>query len=127
MGYFISIVFFILLGLKFTLSMPDLNTTSDLVTNSTSIDRTTVEVVDETTTTDTTAFLSTTMTTTTTSLEQTTTTIAKWTTTTTKRNDRNESTSLKQPVRYQVKSISSSSNRLSSQLFYLFILIVLVV
>lgn len=116
MRYFISISLYILIGLKLTVSIPsdfnsDSNSTYVVVDNSTSNDITTLP----TTSLETTITLTTTTTTISTTTVKTmtldSTTIT--TTTTTAQNGRNETrmTSLKQPVRYQVKSWS---NRLSS-------------
>lgn len=118
MRYFISISLYILIGLKLTVSIPsdfnsdsNSNSTDVVVDNSTSNDITTLP----TTSLETTITLTTTTTTISTTtvktmtLDSTTVTM----TTTTAQNGRNETrmTSLKQPVRYQVKSWS---NRLSS-------------
>ena len=116
MRYFISISLYILIGLNLSVSIPsdfnsDSNSTDVVVDNSTSIDITTLP----TTSLETTITLTTTTTTISTTtvktmtLDSTTVTM----TTTTAQNGRNETrmTSLKQPVRYQVKSWS---NRLSS-------------
>lgn len=116
MRYFISISLYILIGLKLTVSIPsefnsDSNSTDVVVDNSTSIDITTLPTTSLGTTITLTTTTTTTSTTTVKTMTLDSTTIT--TTTTTAQNGRNETrmTSLKQPVRYQVKSWS---NRLSS-------------